>query len=234
MNKIDLSVILACYNEGPTFEKSVIQIVSVLKNLKRKWEIIFVEDKSTDDTARAVAKLTKSISNSRAIYHDKNMGRGKTVSDGILASKGKICGFLDVDLEVSAKYIPDFLVAIENGADMAVGVRFYEKGIKSAGRFIASVAYAKMVKVLLGLPIDDTETGYKFFRTDKVLSVIRKTRDNGWFWDTEICALAYREGLKIVQVPVRFVRRGDKKSTVRLLPDTWEYLVKIIRFKVRH
>lgn len=231
MAKVDVSVILACYNEGTTFGKSVGKIVSVLEQTRKKWEIIFVEDKSGDDTKKSVEKLTSKIANSKAIYHQKNLGRGKSVSDGILASKGDICGYLDVDLEVSADYIPIFIEEIEKSSDVVVGRRFYEGTLKSIARFIASKTYATIVKFLLKIPIEDTEAGYKFFKRKIILPILKKTKDREWFWDTEICARSFWGGLKISQVPVLFIRRGDKKSTVRLVSDTWNYLTKIIKLR---
>src|SRR3989344_2025719 len=211
MRKLAVTIILPCYNEGPTFEKSVKKIVSVLKKLKKNWEIIFVEDKSTDKTKKTIEKLVSQIKNSRAIYHSKNQGRGKSVADGIKAAKGEICGFLDVDLEVSADYIPLFIEEIENGVDMVIGRRFYEGGINSIARYLASKTYSSLVKTLLKIPIGDTEAGYKFFRRSKILPILAKTKDKGWFWDSEISARAYFSGLRISQIPVLFVRRTDKK-----------------------
>ena len=241
MQKVDFSLILACYNESTTFEKSVREIVSVLNNLKRNWEIIFVEDKSTDETKKSVEKLAREIENAqlrqgyagqvRAIFHTKNEGRGKSVSDGIKAAKGIICGYLDVDLEVSASYIPLFVEEIEKGSDMVIGKRFYEGNFKSMIRFIASKFYSTLVKTILNIPIEDTEAGYKFFKSHKILPILSKVQDKHWFWDTEICTRAYWKGLKISQVPVLFVKRKDKKSTVKLIPDSWNYLIKLLKFK---
>ena len=231
MQKVDFSLILACYNESTTFEKSVREIISVLNNLKRNWEIIFVEDKSTDETKKSVEEFTKEIKNAKAIFHTKNEGRGKSVSDGIKAAKGIICGYLDVDLEVSASYIPLFVEEIEKGSDMVIGKRFYEGNFKSMIRFIASKFYSTLVKTILNIPIEDTEAGYKFFKRHKILPILSKVQDKHWFWDTEICTRAYWKGLKISQVPVLFVKRKDKKSTVKLIPDSWNYLIKLLKFK---
>ena len=232
MAKVDLSIILACYNEGSTFEKSVLKILSVLGKIKKRWEIVFVEDKSLDETKKSVEELVSKNKNFRAIYHIRNMGRGKSVADGIKTAKGDICGYLDVDLEVSADYIPIFINEIEKGADMAVGQRFYEGGLNSFGRFLASKIYALSVKTLLKIPIEDTEAGYKFFRREKILPILKKIKDKHWFWDTEICARAYFAELKISQIPVLFERRSDKKSTVRLIPDTIDYLKNLIRLRI--
>lgn len=225
------SLILPCYNEGMAFEGSVHEIVGKLKNIKGKWEIIFVEDKSNDDTKKSVEKLVKEIKNARAIYHFKNQGRGKSVADGIRAAKGDICGYLDVDLEVSASYIPLFIKEVENRADFVVGKRFYEGGLKSISRVLSSKIYAWLVKVILTLDIDDTEAGYKFFRRSKILPLLGKVKSKHWFWDTEICMIANLKNLKVEQIPVLFKRREDKKSTVKLLPDTIDYLKNLIRLR---
>ncbi|MDP2632571.1 MAG: glycosyltransferase family 2 protein [Candidatus Curtissbacteria bacterium] len=230
MSSVSFSLIIPCYDEGPTFEASVKKIISSLKKLKIPWEIIFVEDKSKDETAKKVENIVKKFENTRAIFHHKNFGRGKTVNDGIFAAKGKICGYLDVDLEISESYIPLFIKEVENGSDMVVGKRFYEVSAKSIMRFVASKFYSNLVRAFLKLEIEDTEAGYKFFRRSKILPVLRKTKDKGWFWDTEICLRASRAGLVLGQIPVLFIRRPDKKSTVKLIPDTVNYLFKIIRF----
>lgn len=231
MNKYDFSLILPCYNEGPTFEESVGKIVKELNRTKKRWEIIFVEDKSLDETKQTLEKLLKKINGARAIFHKKNMGRGKSVMDGIQASSSPICGFMDVDCEISPSYIPLFIQEVKNGASIAVGKRFYEKGWKSISRVVTSKVYANLVKFLLNLPISDTEAGFKFFNRSRILKIISKTHDHGWFWDTEICARAYYEKIKVSEIPVLFVRRLDKKSTVNLLSDSVNYFTKIIKFR---
>lgn len=231
MNKVGISLILACYNEGPTFQVSIDKIIDALRKTKKRWEIIFVEDKSTDNTAKTVKKLANEIKTSKAIFHKKNMGRGKSVADGIMAAEANICGYLDIDLEIPEKYIRLFVKEIEKGYDMTVGKRFYEGGFKSLARFLASKIYALLVNFFLKIPISDTEAGYKFFRRSKILPVLTHVKDKHWFWDTEICARAYWAGLKISEVPVIFNRRHDKKSTLKLIPDSIEYFKNLIAFR---
>lgn len=230
MKKPDYSLILACYNEGPTFGQSLVKISTQLKKMDGLWEIIFVEDKSTDNTKRVIEKFVAENRNTKAIYHKQNMGRGKSVTDGIIASGGDICGYIDVDCEISPHYIPLFVRAIKNGHDMVVGKRYYESGVKSLTRVVASHVYAYIAKILLNVPIDDTEAGYKFFNKKRILPVLKKVRDKYWFWDSEICARASRSGLVVGQLPVLFIRRPEKESTVKLLPDTIKYLASLIKF----
>jgi glycosyltransferase involved in cell wall biosynthesis len=225
------TLILPCYNEGSTFEKSVNKIIAELNRSKRGWEIIFVEDKSADDTKLAVERFVKTNRNVRAIFHKKNMGRGKSVADGIIASRFPICGFMDVDCEVSPSYIPLFINEIKRGSDLVVGTRFYEKGFSSISRVAASRVYSFIVKMVLDIPIGDTETGFKFFNKNNILKVLKTVRDEGWFWDTEICARSYWKGLKVAEVPVLFVRRREKKSTVNLVSDSVDYFIKLVKFR---
>ena len=230
MLKPYFSLVLALYNEGPTLEQSLKNIYKSLQKVK-KWEVILVEDGSSDDTLIRIQKLLPTLKNTKLIQHRENEGRGKTVSDGIKAAKGIYCGYLDVDLEVSSEYIPLFIRELEKGFDVVVGKRFYEKNLNAFSRVLSSKGYQLIVHSLLKLPIDDTEAGYKFFRREKILPIISKITEKEWFWDTEICARAYWIGLKISQVPVLFIRRTDKKSTVRLIPDSWDYLIKIYKFR---
>lgn len=227
----NFTLILPCFNEGDTFEKSVNKIIAELKKNKRSWEIVFVEDKSTDDTKFAVEKFIKANKNVRAIFHKKNMGRGRSVADGIIASKFPICGFMDVDCEVSPSYIPLFIDEIKSGSDLVVGTRFYEKGFASISRVAASKVYSFIVKMILDIPVGDTEAGFKFFNKKNILKVLKSVKDEGWFWDTEICARSYWKGLKVSEVPVLFVRRHEKKSTVNLFSDSIDYFVKLINFR---
>ncbi|MDO8487520.1 MAG: glycosyltransferase family 2 protein [Candidatus Curtissbacteria bacterium] len=230
----DFSLILACYNEGPTFEDNVGKIVGELKKLKGTWEVIFVEDKSSDSTLETLERICRQIKNSKLILHKINEGRGKSVRDGILVADGEICGFIDVDCEISPSYVPIFIEEIKKGNDVAIATRFYENQPHAIARTVSSKAYSFVVSMLLKAPFTDTEAGFKFFRKAKILPIIAKSRDDGWFFDTEICMLAHFGGLKISQVPVLFIRREDKKSTVRLIPDSANYFRKLLAFRGKY
>lgn len=231
MSKPYLSLVLPLYNEGPTLEQSLRTVYKSLQKIKKSWEVILVDDKSSDDTLAIVKKILPNLKNTTLIAHQENQGRGKTVSDGIKVSKGIYSGFLDVDLEVSSDYIPLFIKELEDGYDCVIGNRFYEKNITVVTRVVSSVGYKLVVRFLLNLPINDTEAGYKFFNRKKILPILNQIKNKGWFWDTEICARSFWAGLRLTQIPVLFIRRLDKKSTVRLIPDTWEYLKNIYKFR---
>jgi len=231
MNRPYVSLIIPCFNEGAIFENSVEKIINVLEKINHDWEIIFVDDKSEDDTKKKVERFVKNSKNIKAIYHKNNQGRGKAVTNGIGIAKGEICGYIDVDLEVSENYIPLFVQEIKKGDDLVVGRRFYESTIKSIIRVIISKVYALAINRILNLPLGDTEAGYKFFNRKNILPVLSKVKSVHWFWDTEICAQAYWQGLNISEIPVIYQRRNEKKSTVKLIPDIIDYIKNIYRLK---
>jgi glycosyltransferase involved in cell wall biosynthesis len=222
----DFTLILACFNEAPHFEESVRQIDEVLSLSHISYEILFVDDKSRDNTAELIARALVRHKNRRAVYHRFNMGRGRTVSDGIMNARGTIVGYIDIDLEVSPVYIPTIVKdMLENGAlDVVIGRRNYRTSLPSIIREILSLGYQWIAEKMVGTGFLDTESGYKFFRRKKILPVLGKAKHPHWFWDTEIIVFARRAGLRVTEVPVLFVRRFDKKSTVRIIPDTIDYI----------
>lgn len=234
MNTCDVSLVIACYNEKKLLRQSVYTILSILDDSVFSYELIFVDDASRDRTREIIAPLVRKNKNFRAVYHENNQGRGKTVRDGMAIAKGNVVGFIDIDLEVLPVHIPSFVRMILDGkADIVTGLRIYREGVSSIHRAILSRGYSWLVRTLLGIPLSDTEAGYKFFDRKKILPIVKKTTNNGWFWDTEIMALAYRAGLRIREEPVLFIRRFDKKSSVRLMRDTVDYLWNLLTFRRR-
>jgi glycosyltransferase involved in cell wall biosynthesis len=229
----DLTLVVACYNEEPILEQSMVETFRVLDALRLTAEVIFVDDASRDGTRAVIERIvaanpTREI---RTILHERNVGRGGTVADGIRGAKGRLVGFLDIDLEVHARYIPTCVLALEEGYDVATALRVYKFYWRSLDRYVLSRGYRLLMRALLGVPLQDTETGFKFFRREAVLPVLDATRDVGWFWDTEIMVRAHHAGLRIIEIPALFIRRFDKQSTLHPLDDSLEYLRKLWRFR---
>ena len=230
-DQIDLSVVLPCYNEKVVIEESTAEIVRVLEATRLSWEIIFVDDVSKDDTVARAERLCAADSRLRLIRHERNTGRGRTATDGLRAARGEVAGFLDIDLEVPARYIPPAVEAIRAGAEVVCAWRIYLPNLSLLHREILSKGYSRLVRGQLGLPLRDTEAGFKFFDRAKILPVLEQTHNPGWFWDTEIMARAYFAGLRIVEIPAVFVKRNEVPTTVRIIPDTIEYWRQLRRFR---
>jgi glycosyltransferase involved in cell wall biosynthesis len=231
-NKLDLSLIIPCYNEEPHLEINCRKIIWILDNLKINFEIILIDDCSHDQTKKIISKLIgKDPKNIKAIFHEQNIGRGGTVNEGLKVARGAVAGFLDIDLEVSEQYIPSFYWKIIEGNDMVIAKRSYEFTMAKLIRYLASKGYSFLVRHILKSPFNDTEAGYKFFNRQKILPVLNQMHDQHWFWDTEIVMRSFSAGLKITEVPVIFIRDPNKKSTVKVIPDSILYLKNLIKFK---
>jgi len=234
MNKYDVSLVLACYNESEIFINSVKRIFNTLDKTDFTYEIIFVEDKSQDNTTELIKKTIKKYPrhNLTAIFHAENLGRGQTVVDGFLKAQGRIVGYIDIDLETGEWYLPKFFSEIDKGADAASALRIYDFSLWTLPRWLASKSYVWLRKMLLDLPYEDTEAGYKFFKRIKLLPLLKEVQHQGWFFDTEIMALCFKYKLKVKEIPVAFVRNKLKTSTVRLIPDSLNYLINLIKFSI--
>ncbi|MFT4511451.1 MAG: glycosyltransferase involved in cell wall biosynthesis [Planctomycetota bacterium] len=231
----ELSIVIACYMEEGHLEDSIQQLTATLEQIGKSYELIFIEDKSTDETADVIKRLVDGHANRRAVYREKNLGRGGAVTEGFLLAKGHIVGFLDIDLEVHCRFLPAVLAAIEAGADGATAYRHYAVGWRPTAliRHFLSSGYRWLFARIFDMPFRDPEAGFKFFVRKKVVDVAKRTKDVGWFWDSEIMILSHQAGLKLVEVPCRFERRTDKASTVRVCRDVCAYLIAIWKFRKR-
>jgi glycosyltransferase involved in cell wall biosynthesis len=228
-----LSLVLACYNEAKHLEASFAQIKDTLEQARFPFEIVFVDDVSRDLTREILAKITAAHPqlSLRTVLHQKNRGRGATVTDGFRAARGAVTGYIDVDLEVHSRYIPSLVRAIDNGADVATLRRIYAFQVRSLDRYFMSRGYSFLVRHMLDVGFADTETGYKFFRRETVLPLLDAIEDPGWFWDTEFMVRAARSGLRMVEIPGAYIRRKDKASTVSGVRDSLRYFRQLVRFR---
>lgn len=231
---VDVSIVVACYNEAPHLMDSIKTIMDVMEQTRYSFELILIDDCSKDNTREVIKEIVRKWQDKvRYLFHEQNLGRGGTVTEGIRMGRGRMVGFLDIDLETHARYIPSCLLALENGYDVATAWRIYKLRIGVLDRWVLSRGYNWLMRKMLDVNLKDTETGFKFFNKKNILPILDEVKNTHWFWDTEIMALAYYKHLKIIEIPTLFVRREDKKSTVRVLSDTMGYLKSLFAFKKR-
>lgn len=218
----DVSLILACYNEESIIAGRTGRIFAALDALGSACEVIFVDDASRDGTGGAIDRILAENPDRdlHKLVHAENTGRGGAVSDGLRAARGRFVGFIDLDLEIGPNYIRPCLGALEQGHDVATARRIYKRQLGSLHRHVMSRGYGVLVRWHTAIPVMDTETGFKFFRRDRILPILDEVEDKGWFWDTEIMVRAHRGGLRIREIPATFERCADKASSVRIWKDS--------------
>lgn len=231
--RVDVSVVIACYNEEPVLVDNVREIMDVLDGTKYLYEIILVDDGSSDSTVALIKDLASDHHCIKYLVHPTNMGRGRAVSDGIRKASGPIVGYIDIDLQTPAHYLPRLIREVERGADVAIAKRLYKLSLAALHRWVLSKGYMVLSSWVLGTELKDTETGCKIFSREAVLPILDEAQNPHWFWDTEVMALAAYRGLSCVEVPTLFIREASERSTVKIVRDVIHYLVSLVRFRRR-
>jgi glycosyltransferase involved in cell wall biosynthesis len=209
------SIIFPAYNEGKTIALALRETANVFDALGATYEIIVVDDGSTDDTAQRVNDLARRHERIRLIRHTQNSGKGKAVQTGVAASKGTYMLFLDCDLSTHPKTILSFLPLLQT-ADIIIGSR------RIPGAHIISPQpwyrtwsgriFNLVVRLYLHLPYRDTQCGFKVFHK-KTKTLFTHLQTSGWVFDIELLARAQQHGFRIIEAPVEW--RHGKESRVR-------------------
>ena len=232
-SQLDVSIVLPCYMEEASIAIGVSKIFEEMKKTQRRFEIIFVDDASTDNTRKEIIKAAEKYPDISYIFQNTNTGRGQAFVNGARTARGRIIGYLDIDLEISVSSLPKVIHEIDSGKDVAIVRRNFsnEWSPSFLARHLASIIYRWLVSFVLDIPQLDTETGFKFFRREPLFQLLEKAESQGWFFDTEIMCLAYHGKLKISQVDGEYKKNSKKISTVHLFSDGTKQLIQLIRYK---
>lgn len=206
----------------PVHNQSGILLSSISKLRKGvaldEYEIIIAEDGSTDDFQLIAPKLEKI--GIRILSFKEKLGRGKALKNAFKASRYDIVFYMDADMATDLSQIPRVLAKLDEGYDIVTGSRLV-KGSDVKGRsFLRSFfskSYNLMLRILFNSKIHDHQCGFKAFRKKTVLPLLGQVKDTHWFWDSELLIKAQQKGLKVSEVPVRWVEKGN--SRVRLSTD---------------
>jgi len=226
-----LSVVIPAYNEEESILPALKHIQKVLQDLKiTPWEIVVVDDGSTDQTQKRLGSLKKP-SSLKILHHPHNLGYGRSLKDGIAAAKYDTIVITDADLTYPFEKLGDLLAEYEKGFDMVVGKRtgeFYRESIiKSPLRSILKF----LVEFTAGRSIPDINSGFRIFSRNVVKDYFKHLCNTFSF--TTSMTLAYMMTGKTVQyidIPYH-ERRGHTK--VRLFRDslrTLQYILQAINY----
>lgn len=211
MNKVsDLSVFFPFWNEEENIENVVNKAIPVLEKLARNWEIIMVDDGSSDNTLELAKKLSRKDSRLITVTHDKNRGYGAALKTGFSTAKYSLIAFSDGDGQFDMSELEFFLNKIEN-ADLVIGYR--KKRLDNPFRHLLMNLLKIWDLVLFGFRFKDIDCGFKLFKKE-ALKKIMPFKSEGAIITTEILAKAKKAHLKIVQVEVNHYPRiyGDQSG----------------------
>ena len=218
---LSLSIIVPAFNEGARLATSLRNIIGYLDQYPAESELIVVDDGSTDntaDTAQQEFAASKKVHTS-VISYKSNLGKGRAVRLGLLASRGDISLFTDADLSTPITETPKLVDPIlQNECDVAFGSRALDRGLigvhqpwrREQGGRVFNLA----VRVATGLPFWDTQCGFKAFRMKVCRPIIEGATIDRFGFDVELLYVAFRAGLRLKEIPVRWNHAEGSKVSV--------------------
>lgn len=228
-----ISVIIPAYNEEARIKRSLEQAVEFITNHHYSFELIVVDDGSSDNTREMVLSYD---SNVKLIPLSKNMGKGAAVRTGMLAASGEYRIFTDADFSTPVYEIEKLIHSLQSGNDICIGSRTLNPSmIKEHQPFYREFmgkSFNKIVKLLLFSGINDTQCGFKGFTAGTAEKIFSKAKIDGFSFDVEILYLAKREGLKIDQVAVEWY--NDERSRVDPVKDSIRMLIELFKIRGLH
>lgn len=223
-----LSVVVPAYNEADRIMQNVGEIVRTLQGFDYNFEIIVVDDGSSDSTAEVLLRATFPDARVRFIHYVNNRGKGHALLSGARYANGDYIAFLDADLDLHPDQIPLFLetLAIRN-ADVVIGSKWHPLSSVQTRllRRVYSRGYYTLTRLLFNLPVRDTQVGIKIFRREALRAVIGRALCKRFAFDLEALVIINRLGFSIVECPItlkyaRFGNRINLRDVVRMMLDT--------------
>ncbi|MFN8018118.1 MAG: glycosyltransferase [Acidimicrobiales bacterium] len=227
--EVDVEVVIPVHDEAAVVESSVRRVHAHLeRELVRPWQLTIAENGSTDDTLAIVERLATELDRVRARHLDEP-GRGRALRTTWSASHAAVRAYLDVDLSTDLAHHVPLVELVAGGADVAIGSRLAPGADTRRGprREGISRTYNALVRRTLRVPFHDAQCGFKAISARTAELVLPDVADDGWFFDTELLVLAHRRGLRVAELPVRWV--DDPDSSVRIVATAIEDLRGIAR-----
>lgn len=223
-----LSVFFPTYNEEGNIKGTVNKAVDVLNKRFKSWEIIVVNDGSTDRTGQIASQLRNKNYKIRVITHKQNRGYGASLQSGFYNAKYDWIAFTDSDGQFDLSEIDNFIKKQkETNADLVIG--YYKKRRVSKFKIITSKMWEISVMLLFGLYVKDIDCGFKLIKSEVIKKIPRLESERGAFISSEFLIKAKKAGFKIVEIPVTHYPRTQGKGTGRDLKVIVKSFVDLFR-----
>jgi len=206
----NISLIFPAWNEEKYVEKAILEASEALKDITSNYEIILVNDGSTDKTAEIAKKLAKEDNHLRILHHKTNQKLGRAIRSGISTAKKDLIFYSDIDLPFDFKKIKEMIALMESAnADIISAFRFNRVG-KEQRRAIYSFIYNLLIKILFKVNIKDINCPAKLFKKSIFEKV--KLKSNGSFIDAELIIKSIKKGYKVSQMGLKYFPREESQS----------------------
>lgn len=220
------------YNESSIIESTVETLTGYMDDHFSSYELLFVDDGSTDNSAELVERMHKE--NVRVIAYQPNRGKGCAVRTGMVETKGDIALFLDADLAYGTDVVSQAVKIMEDDphCDIVIGSRaIHPEGYEGYTpiRKLASKVYIKVLNIIGGFKLSDSQCGFKVFRNKAAHDIFKRMKTDNFAFDLEALLWAQKLKYSITEMPVKIV--NHRESKVHVFSDTFKMLNQIRAIK---
>lgn len=231
-----LSIVVPAYNEEMRIGKTLKEILSYLSTHNYTYELIIVDDGSTDETIRVVNDATREREDVNILTNGHNCGKGFAVKKGMLRASGQYILFTDADLSTPVGELGKFLEQLESGFDLVIGSRKTHGAIVEVHqtwvREYMGRVFTWLTNIIVTKNLTDITCGFKCFRLEAAKRIFSRQRLNDWSFDAEILFIAQKLGYIIKEVPVSW--RNDPHTKVHLLRDTFNSFLGLLKIRLNN
>ena len=231
----ELSIVIPAYNEEKRLPSTLESVHAYLLSREIDFEIIVVNDGSTDGTVEVVQEFAKHHDGVRLLSYSPNQGKGCAVRKGVLMSEGDKVLFNDADGSSPVEELEKLEASLNKGFEVAIGSR----AKPDSSRKVNALAYRKfmgnffnfIVQTLLLKGIQDSQCGFKMFTRTAAESIFNVAKENGFAFDVELLHIARMRGYKIDEVPINWTNVDGSK--VNLVLDSSRMFLDVIKIRLR-
>jgi glycosyltransferase involved in cell wall biosynthesis len=235
----EFTVLIPAYNEEKNIINTINETVKVLKVFSPEYEILVVDDGSTDQTSKKVLDyIGADTMKVKLQSYSPNKGKGFALKYGFNYVNSRYILFLDADLDLHPSHLISMDVIMKKrSADAVIGSKRHEKSklVYPKSRAILSNVYYFTVRTLFKLPVRDTQTGIKLFKFEVLEKCMPEIVTKRYAFDLELLLAIYRKGFKIVEAPIQLITKRQYGrigvfDASRVFADTirifWRFYIK--------
>jgi len=204
MGHVVLSFVVPACDEEDSIKNTLETLDAVVMNKKLPYEIVVVNDGSTDKTLANALKYAERNAHVRVVNHVVNVGKGYAVKTGFMQTIGDVVVFVDSGMEINLSTVSRYVDALEH-ADIVIASKWHPESVVKIPlvRRILGCGFNLLVRVLTGVKLKDTQAGLKAIRRKAFEDVFQRLAVKRYAFDVELLAVAHLYGLKVVEMPVK-------------------------------
>jgi dolichyl-phosphate beta-glucosyltransferase len=230
-----LSLIVPVYNEAGRFRQPLDTVVPFLEQFVSRYEIIYVDDGSTDATRDSLQRAAAVYPCIRVVCQPRNMGKGMAIRTGFRAASGDLLMFSDADFSAPIGDAQALMAGIRRGCGLVFGSRALSSSNveihQSRTRETMGKCFNLVVRTLLPLEFTDTQCGFKMFTRQAAEIILPRLRVNRFAVDVEMLTVAWLHGIPMMEVPVTW--RNAPESRVHAIRDSALMLKDVFAIRYR-